>query len=79
MKSIIKNETEKVVRLSSNIIGNSNDEPNFPDKLLSSNRQVASHVKLSQIIYQLTLSYQKINYPRWYNREDFLVNFFIHF
>ena len=64
MKSIIKNETEVVVRLSSNIIGNSNDEATFSYKLLSSNRQVASHVKFSQIIYQLTLSYQKLNYPR---------------
>ena len=79
MKSIIKNETEVVVRLSSNIIGNSNDETNFPYKLLSSNRQVANHVKFSQIIYQLTLSYQKLNYPRWCNQEDFLVNFFVHY
>ena len=29
-----KNETEVVVRLSSNMIGNSNDEANFPHKLL---------------------------------------------
>ena len=35
-----KNETEVVLRLSSNMIGNSDDENNFPHKLLITNRQV---------------------------------------
>ena len=34
LKSAIKNETEVVLRLSPNIIGDSNDEINFPHKLL---------------------------------------------
>ena len=34
LKSAIKNETGVVLRLSSNIIGDSNDESNFPHKLL---------------------------------------------
>ena len=34
LKSSIKNETEVFLRLSSNMIGNSNDETNFPPKLL---------------------------------------------
>ena len=34
LKSAIKNETEVVLRLSSNMIGNSNDESNFSHKLL---------------------------------------------
>ena len=38
-KSAIKNETEVVLRLSSNII--SDNETNFPHKLLVTNRQVA--------------------------------------
>ena len=38
-KSAIKNETEVVLRLSSNMIGD--NENNFPHKLLSTNRQVA--------------------------------------
>ena len=42
LKSAIKNETEKVLRLSSNMVGNSDDETNFPHNLLSTNRQVAS-------------------------------------
>ena len=42
LKSAIKNEAFAVLRLSSNIIGNSDDETNFPHKLLLTNRQVAS-------------------------------------
>ena len=38
----IKNETEAVLRLSSNMIGISDDETNFTHKLLSTNRQVAN-------------------------------------
>ena len=34
LKLAIKNETEAVLRLSSNVIGNSNDKTNFPHKLL---------------------------------------------
>ena len=39
---MIKNETDVVLRLSSNMIGNSDDETNFPHKLLLINRQVAN-------------------------------------
>ena len=42
LKSVIKNETDVVLRLSSNMIGNSDDEANFPNKLLLTNRQVAN-------------------------------------
>ena len=42
LKSAIKNETDVVLRLSSNMIGNSDDETNFPHKFLLSNRQVAN-------------------------------------
>ena len=41
-KSAIKNESEVALRLSSNMIGNSDDETNFPHKLLWTNRQVAN-------------------------------------
>ena len=40
--SAIKNETEVVLRLSSNMVGNSDDETNFPHKLLLTNRQVSN-------------------------------------
>ena len=42
LKSAIKNETDVVLRLSSNIIGNSNDNTNFPHELLLTSRQVAN-------------------------------------
>ena len=42
VKQAMKNETDVILRLSSNIIGNSDDEANFPHKLLLTNRQVAN-------------------------------------
>ena len=42
LKSAIKNETDVVLRLSSNMIGNSGDNTNFPHKLLLTNRQVGN-------------------------------------
>ena len=42
LKSAIKNETDVVLRLSSNMIGNSDDNTNFPHELLLTNRQVAN-------------------------------------
>ena len=42
LKSVIKNENDVVLRLSSNMIGNSDDETNFPHKLFLTNRQVAN-------------------------------------
>ena len=38
----IKSETEVILRLSSNMIGNSNDKSNFPHELLLTNRQLAN-------------------------------------
>ena len=48
-KSAIKNETALVLRLSSNMIGD--NENNFPHNLLLTNRQIS--VRLLQIIHQL--------------------------
>ena len=42
LKSSIKNETDIVLRISSNMVGNSNDNINFPHELLLTNRQVAN-------------------------------------
>ena len=41
----MKNETEIVLRLSSNMIGNSNDETNFSHELLLTNREVTNLCK----------------------------------
>ena len=45
MNSAIKNGTDVILRLSSNMIGNSDDEAKFPHKLLLTIRQVANICK----------------------------------
>ena len=42
LKSTIKNKTDVVLRLSSNMIGNSDNETNFTHTLFLTNRQVAN-------------------------------------
>ena len=42
LKSSIKTETDVVLRLSSNMVGNSGNNTNFPHELLLTNRQVAN-------------------------------------
>ena len=42
LKSIIKNETEVVLRLASNIVGNFDDDTNFSHKSLLTNRPVVN-------------------------------------
>ena len=42
LKSAIKNETDVVLRLSSNMFGNSGDNTNFSHELLLTNRQIAN-------------------------------------
>ena len=42
LKSAIKNETDFVLRISSGMVGNSNDNTNFPHKLLLTDRQVTN-------------------------------------
>ena len=42
LKSSKKNETDVVLRISSNMVINSNDNTNFPHELLLGNRQVAN-------------------------------------
>ena len=65
LKSSIKNETNVVLRISSNMVSNSNDNTNFPHELLLTNRQVANiRKKLLLITHQLTLNYQKLNYQK---------------
>ena len=42
LKAAIKNETDVVIRLSPNMIGDSNDEANFLHELLLTDRQISS-------------------------------------
>ena len=52
-KSTIKNGTELTLNLSSNLIGNSNDETNFQLKLLLTNTKYQKFVNLLQMVHQL--------------------------
>ena len=45
LKSAIKSETDVVLRLLSNMVGNSGDNTNFPHELLLTDRQVANILK----------------------------------
>ena len=45
LKSVIKNGTKVTLKLSSNVVGDSNDENNFPQKLLLTNKQVSKFCK----------------------------------
>ena len=42
LNSAIKNEPDVILRVSSNMIGNSYDEANFPHELLLTNRQITA-------------------------------------
>ena len=64
LKSSIKNETDAVLRISSNMVGNSNDNTNFPNEILLTNRQVANVRKAFVKIHQLTLNCQKLIYQK---------------
>ena len=73
LKSAIKNETNVALRISSNMVGNSNDNINFPHELLLTNRQienihkafanhVSSDINLSKT--QLSKVIQSGGFPR---------------
>ena len=67
LKSSIKNETDVVLRISSNMVSNSNDNTNFPHELLLIivyYELLQIFVKLLLKIHQLTLNYQKLNYQK---------------
>ena len=53
LKSGIRNNTEVTLKISSNVIGDSNDENNFLHKFLLTNTQVSRLHKVLQIILQL--------------------------
>ena len=73
LKAAIKNQTEVVLRLSSNVIGD--NETNFPYELLLIDRQVSN----LRVVHQFILSYQNSNYQRSFNQEDFLVDYLVHY
>ena len=62
LKSAIKNETEVVLRLSSNMIGD--NEVDFPHQLLLTNRQVSNLRKAFASNSSTDIKFSKLNYQR---------------
>ena len=78
LKSAIKNESEVIFRLSSNMIGNFDGETNFLHKLLSTNRQAINLREAfgNNLSANIKLSKTQIS-KKIYNQADFLVEFLV--
>ena len=63
LKYAIRNENEVAIRLSPNMIGDSNDQTNFPHELLLTGKFLV-FVKHLLIIHQLILNFQKLSYQK---------------
>ena len=64
LKSAIKNETDVVLRLSSKMIGNSDDETNFHHKSFLTNRKVANLSKAFDNNISTNIKLSKLSYLR---------------
>ena len=70
LKFAIKNETEVVLRISSNMVGD--DETNFPHNLLLTNRQVANLRKAFVNYLSTNIKLSKTQISRMIQSEGFL-------
>ena len=77
LKSAIKNETEVVLRLSSNMIGD--NEINFPLKLLLTNRQVANLSKDFANNLSTYIKLSKTQLSKMIQSEGFLGRLLVHY
>ena len=71
-KSAIKNETEVVLRISSNMIGDSDDETNFPHKSLLTNKKVANLRKAFANYLSTDITLSKIQLSKMIQSGGFL-------
>ena len=62
LKSAIKNESDVVLRISSSMVGNSNNNTNFPHKLLLTDSQVANIRKAFSINLSRDVKFSKFSY-----------------
>ena len=72
LKSGIKNGTEVTVNLSSNQIGNSNDETNFPQKILLTVTQVSIICKAFENVLLANKEFSKAQLSKIQSGEGFL-------
>ena len=77
LKSAIENETKVALRLSSNMV--SDDETNFPHKLLSTNRQVSNLRKAFADKSSTDIKLSKTQLSKMINQQDFLIDFLVHY
>ena len=77
LKSAIKNKSEVVLRLSSNMIGD--DEINFPHKLLLTNRQVSNLRKAFANNSSTNMKLSKIQLSKMMKSGGFFVDFLVHY
>ena len=74
LKSAIKNEADVVLRISSGMVGNSNDNTNFPHKLLLTDRQVANIRKDFANNLSTDVKFSRTHLLKMSQSEGFLVN-----
>ena len=74
LKSSIKSETDVVLRISSNMVSNSNDDTNFPYELLLTNRQVANIHKASASHSSIDINLSKTQLSKMIQSGEFLGN-----
>ena len=72
LESAVKNETDVALRLSSNMIGNSSDNTNFPHELLLTNRQVANLRKAFANQLSTDIKSSKAQLPKMIQSGGFL-------
>ena len=73
LKSAIKNENDVVIRLSPSMIGDSNDETNFPHELLLTDRQVSSNRKAFANNSSADIKFSKTQLSKMIQSGEFLL------
>ena len=79
LKSAIKNETEVVIRLSPKMIGDSNDEANFPHEFLLTDRQVSSIRKAFANNSSADIKFSKTESSKMIQSGGFLGKLLVHY
>ena len=74
VKAAIKNESDVVLRISSSMVGNSNDNSNFPYKLLLTDRQVANISKAFSNNFSRDVKFSKTKLLKMMQSGGFLGN-----
>ena len=72
LKYAIKNETDVVIRLSPNMIGDSNDQTNFPHEILLTDWQVSSICKAFTNNSSIDIKFSKTQWPKMIQSGGFL-------